>query len=112
MTKEQYAKTKQIFLDACEKPAEERTAFVQKACEGDDEMLREVQSLLREHHSSANVMPDNPEAPLGPMSAILSHAGIELDPPTIIADAAQPDESQNPDEAHDQTSGSRSGIVD
>src|SRR4051812_39019181 len=119
MTPEQYAKTKQIFLDACDKPVGERGEFVAKASSGDAEIKREVESLLKEHHSGAPIIPDDPEPPLGPMSALLSHAGIDVNAGKP-KDASAPDDGPESaasdtrifDEAHDQTSGTRSGIVD
>jgi serine/threonine-protein kinase len=78
MTSEKYIKVKEIFLEACDKPPAERDAFVKAACGADDELLHEVESLLKEHSRDVQVIPAEPEGPLGPMSAILSHANIQL----------------------------------
>jgi hypothetical protein len=132
MTPEKYNQVKQIFLAACDKRPEERAAFVASASAGDDEIRREVESLLREHQSQAPLLPSNPEGPLGPMSAILSHAGINVDTghvgahspgaesphaaadvpgvPSLAAEPTHPHLAD--DDAHDQTSATRSGIVD
>ncbi len=46
MTPERWQKVKQIFHAALDKPAAERPAFVARACDGDDELRGEVESLL------------------------------------------------------------------
>src|SRR5690242_13963350 len=78
MTPEKYIKVKEIFLQAAERPAAEREGYVAQACGGDQEVEREVQSLLKEHSREVKVIADDPEGPLGPMSAILSRANVEL----------------------------------
>ncbi|HEY4329973.1 MAG TPA: hypothetical protein VGN88_09575, partial [Phycisphaerae bacterium] len=78
MTPEQYKKVKDVFLTACDKPREERMQFVSTACNGDEEMRREVEALLTEHQRGSKLMPTEPEGPLGPMSSILSRAGIDV----------------------------------
>jgi non-specific serine/threonine protein kinase/serine/threonine-protein kinase len=49
MTSERHARVKALFLAACERPAEERSAFLGRVCGGDEELRREVESLLRFH---------------------------------------------------------------
>jgi serine/threonine-protein kinase len=129
MTPERYSKVKEIFLVACEKAGEEQKQFIAAACAGDEEMRREVESLLKEHQSEVQVMPSDPEGPLGPMSAILSRAGIDVgtgrvvekgdasgvEPLSVVEAGEAVDPSHTPyieDDAHDQTSGTRSGFVD
>ncbi len=80
MTPDRYSKVKEIFLAACDKPPEQQGAYVQTSCAGDAEMQREVESLLKEHSRETQVMPSEPEGPLGSMSAILSRANIDLGP--------------------------------
>ncbi|HEV8422150.1 MAG TPA: serine/threonine-protein kinase, partial [Chthoniobacterales bacterium] len=46
MTPERWQKVKEIFHAALDKPAAERTGFVAQTCDGDDELRREVESLL------------------------------------------------------------------
>jgi len=46
MTPERWQKVKQIFHTALDKPAAERTAFIAQACNGDDQLREEVESLL------------------------------------------------------------------
>ncbi len=78
MTPERYNQVKEIFLSACEKPREQQPAFVERASGGDAEIKREVESLLTEHGRETQVIPQEPEGPLGSMSAILSRANIDL----------------------------------
>jgi len=49
-----------VFEQALELPAGERAAFIQKNCEGDEELRREVESLL-ESHASAGRFIDQPD---------------------------------------------------
>ncbi|HXT62925.1 MAG TPA: protein kinase [Pyrinomonadaceae bacterium] len=46
MTPERWQKVKQIFHTALDKPAAERIAFIAQACNGDDRLREEVESLL------------------------------------------------------------------
>lgn len=46
MTPEQYERIRAVYLEALSKPSEEREAFVRAACGEDDDLRREVESLL------------------------------------------------------------------
>jgi serine/threonine protein kinase len=46
MTPEQWNKIKELFASARERAADERPAFLEQACAGDEPLRREVQSLL------------------------------------------------------------------
>ena len=46
MTPEQKERIREIFLAACEKDPQQRPAFLQRACQGDQLVRREVESLL------------------------------------------------------------------
>ena len=52
MTTNRYEKAKDIFLEACNQPPEERSRFLSQACGGDDELRREVEILLAHDPSS------------------------------------------------------------
>ncbi len=78
MTPNKYNKVKDIFLAACERPLSERDAFVRREAGDDGEIRREVESLLKEHSREVQVMPENPESPMGSMSTILSRANIDF----------------------------------
>ena len=78
MSPEKYNRVKEIFLAACEKAVGEREAFIAKQAGGDEEIRREVVSLLGEHAKDVQVMPSDPESPLGSMSAILSRAQMDV----------------------------------
>jgi serine/threonine protein kinase/Flp pilus assembly protein TadD len=49
VSSERHARVKEIFLAACELPSENRPAYLEKACAGDAELRREVESLLGFH---------------------------------------------------------------
>ncbi len=46
-----------LFQEALDHPAAERDAFLRQACGGDDDLLREAQSLLANHRDSGNSQP-------------------------------------------------------
>lgn len=54
VTPETFARVKDIFLAACEKPSAEREAFLAKTCAGDTALRAEIDRLLRHH------VPQNP----------------------------------------------------
>jgi len=52
MTPDRWATVERIYHAALARPADERAAFLADACAGDEELRREVQSLLAEHASA------------------------------------------------------------
>ncbi len=52
-TAERHARVRDLFLAACERSAADRRAFLADACGDDDELRREVESLLSHHHDGA-----------------------------------------------------------
>src|SRR5438132_5000530 len=54
MTPERWKQIQSVFEQALEVPLDERTAFVQQRCNGDDELRGEVESLLKSHASAGN----------------------------------------------------------
>jgi len=58
MTPERWVQIRQIFERALE--SETRDAFVSEACLGDEELLREVESLLAQHSDSGDPILDRP----------------------------------------------------
>ena len=57
MTPERHLLAKKLFLDVCRRPASVRRALLEKACGDDDELKREVESLLLHHDSPSSLMP-------------------------------------------------------
>jgi predicted Ser/Thr protein kinase len=70
---ERWEKIAQLFDLACEQPAAQRSAFLARACEGDEEVRREVESLLRQDVSLE-----------GPLERAAEHAGRTWPFPTAI----------------------------
>ena len=123
MTPDKYARVKEIFLAACDKPLAERTNYVIHSAAGDAEILREVQSLLKEHSRDTQVMPENPESPAGSMEPpILSRGNLDLANENSLAVAAAEDAARSNDphrkpgddllDESTPSSGSNSGFVD
>ena len=54
MKAERWEKVIDLFQSALERAREERTAFVDESCHGDEGMRREVQSLLASHECAEN----------------------------------------------------------
>lgn len=46
-----WSRIKTLFHEALERPAADRPAYLEEACGGDDELRREVESLLRSHET-------------------------------------------------------------
>jgi hypothetical protein len=49
-----------IFKAAIKLPADQRAAYLDRACDADPELRREVESLLRAHDASCSFMQDRP----------------------------------------------------
>jgi len=46
MTPERWQQVKELFRSALEQTVEERSAYLERACAGDDDLRAEVESLL------------------------------------------------------------------
>ncbi|PYK71920.1 MAG: serine/threonine protein kinase, partial [Verrucomicrobia bacterium] len=71
MTPERWKQIEAIFEQALELKANERAAFVQKSCTGDEELRREVESLLESHATAGGFIDDR--------SLFISEAGLKDD---------------------------------
>lgn len=76
MTPERWERIKEIFRDALEKPAAERSSFLGKACGGDAEMRDEVERLLAKEDAPSLA---------SPAGDLLNHAAAELSPGEMLA---------------------------
>lgn len=56
MTPERWKQIEAVFEQALEIPAEERRAFFESSCDGDEELRREVESLLDSHGRAGSFM--------------------------------------------------------
>jgi hypothetical protein len=54
-----------IFTEALRLPVEERAAFLERACAGDENLRREVEALLSAHERVGNFL-ENPPLEAGP----------------------------------------------
>jgi non-specific serine/threonine protein kinase/serine/threonine-protein kinase len=61
---------KRIFVEACEKPPREREPFLREACGDDEDLLREVHSLLRFHDEPETGPVDGPTPDLSEESSV------------------------------------------
>jgi eukaryotic-like serine/threonine-protein kinase len=69
MTTERWKQIEEVFSQALEQPASERDRFLDRACQGDEELRREVDSLLANDSPEEPLVeiPDSFKADLGPL---------------------------------------------
>ncbi len=60
MTLTQWRQVDQLFHEALERPPELRLDFLKQACQGDDALLRELQSLLSSHEKAGAFIENSP----------------------------------------------------
>ncbi len=75
MTPERWHKVKKLFRSALEQKTEDRAAFLESACDGDDGLRREVESLLASFDESDRII----ETPVAEAAANLL-VGISQSP--------------------------------
>src|SRR6202158_1710124 len=56
MESERWEKVAELYHSACERTPAERSAFLDEACQGDQDLRREVESLLRQDVSQEGVL--------------------------------------------------------
>jgi serine/threonine-protein kinase len=54
VTPQRHAQIRELFLAACERPSEQRPAFLEEACGEDQDLLKEVERLLAHHTTGAS----------------------------------------------------------
>lgn len=54
MTPEHYQQVGRLYHTALELDREDRVAFLERACAGDEEMRREVESLIASHEQASD----------------------------------------------------------
>ena len=76
MNKDQWQQIEKIFYAAMELPRDERKAFLNQACAGDEELLREVQALLMANQDAESFLdsPVNMPPHSGTFSPTLGHS--------------------------------------
>ncbi len=76
MTPERWAQVRQIFDGALERPEVDRAAYLRVVCARDDELRREVESLLSSHDSAGDFL-EKPAASLSGITQTLANSAIE-----------------------------------
>ena len=76
MTPERWAQIRQIFDGALERPEVDRAAYLRVVCARDDELRREVESLLTSHDSAGDFL-DKPAASFATTQTLIS-TGVDL----------------------------------
>jgi serine/threonine protein kinase len=77
LTPERWAQIRQIFDGALERSEVDRAAYLRVVCARDDELRREVESLLASHDSAGTFL-DKPAASISEMTQTLISSGVEL----------------------------------
>ncbi len=75
MTPERWAQIRQIFDGALERQQQDRSAYLRVACAGDDQLRREVESLVASHEDSQDFM-STPAADLNMLALEVSSASV------------------------------------
>ena len=77
MNAERWRQIDLLLQSTLEQPAERRRAFLAQACEGDEELLGEVSSLLDHHQQAGNTFDGLPGAVAAEM---LDHSSFRISP--------------------------------
>jgi eukaryotic-like serine/threonine-protein kinase len=77
LTPERWAQIRQIFDGALERPEVDRAAYLRVVCARDDELRREVETLLSSHDSAGDFL-DKPAANLSGITHTLTSASVDL----------------------------------
>jgi len=77
LTPERWAQIRRVFDGALERSEVDRAAYLRVACARDDELRREVESLLASHDSAGDFL-DKPAAELAGSGQTLISSGIDL----------------------------------
>lgn len=75
MTPERWAQIRQIFDGALERKQQDREAYLRAVCAGDEQLRREVESLVASHEDSADFL-STPAADLNMLALDVSSASI------------------------------------
>src|SRR5207247_4636435 len=75
MNAERWKQVNDLFQSAVQRAPEERTAFLDEACHADEEMRREVESLLTSHERAENFI-EVPAFKVAPELATSDSAGV------------------------------------
>jgi serine/threonine-protein kinase len=93
MSAERYAQVRRLFLAACELAESEIGAFLDHACAGDPKLRQELESLLKQPHSTTIIGTSNEDAARGKILPPVTHFPQELipaDPPIEAGGAENP----------------------
>src|SRR5215212_1411135 len=87
MTPDRWDRLKEIFFEALEQPADERRAWLESACAGDEEMLGEAEALLDAHDSDPAFLEEPPPVDPEDLTRIGEDAaGSLLQPGTVLGE--------------------------
>jgi hypothetical protein len=89
MNPERWQRIDALVSAALERPEEERTSFLERACEGDEELCRQVQRLLSSHEAAGSFLESPPAA-----AAEALGFGTQEDGPTKLSGSSPSERTQ------------------
>ena len=92
MTGQDFARVKEIFLQACELPPADRRVFLERACNGDAAVQREVESLLASDEcltAAEPIPPTDPQVVAGQIITGITAGAAATDSPLPAAALAK-----------------------
>src|SRR6267378_6696042 len=75
MTPERWQQVNKLFQAVADRTPDERTTFLQRSCHGDEDLLREVESLITSHESAENFI-ESPAFEVAPELLTKERAGL------------------------------------
>ncbi len=86
MTPEQFQRAQEIFLAACEKPRGERTAYIDRACDGDAAIRQSVRSMLAHDEAPAITLESRVGRAVRELGSNLLDTGAEGETPAYVGE--------------------------